>query len=56
MHLFILGANGKTGKQLIDLALARSHQVTAFVRHPIKSRESIHGCRWYVATRLALTN
>ena len=36
MHLFILGANGKTGTQLIDLALARSHQVTAFVRSPQK--------------------
>jgi putative NADH-flavin reductase len=36
MRLFILGANGKTGTQLIDLALARSHQVTAFVRSPQK--------------------
>jgi putative NADH-flavin reductase len=36
MRLFILGANGKTGTQLIDLALARGHQVTAFVRSPAK--------------------
>src|SRR3989442_10359670 len=36
MKLFILGANGKTGTQLIDLALARTHQVTAFVRSPEK--------------------
>ena len=36
MNLFILGANGKTGTQLIDLALARGHQVTAFVRSPKK--------------------
>jgi putative NADH-flavin reductase len=36
MRLFILGANGKTGTQLIDLALARTHQVTAFVRSPEK--------------------
>jgi putative NADH-flavin reductase len=36
MRLFILGANGKTGTQLIDLALARGHQVTAFVRSPEK--------------------
>ena len=32
MRLLILGANGKTGTQLVDLALARDHEVTAFVR------------------------
>jgi putative NADH-flavin reductase len=36
MRLLILGANGKTGRQLVDLALARGHQVTAFVRSPAK--------------------
>jgi putative NADH-flavin reductase len=36
MRLFILGANGKTGTQLVDLALARGHEVTAFVRSPAK--------------------
>ena len=36
MRLFVLGANGNTGTQLIDLALARDHQVTAFVRSPEK--------------------
>ena len=36
MRLFILGANGKTGTQLVDLALARDHDVTAFVRSPAK--------------------
>ncbi|PYQ02666.1 MAG: hypothetical protein DMF82_15390 [Acidobacteria bacterium] len=36
MKLFILGANGKTGTQLVDLALARGHQFTAFVRSPGK--------------------
>jgi putative NADH-flavin reductase len=36
MRLFILGANGHTGTQLIDLALARGHEVTAFVRSPGK--------------------
>lgn len=36
MRLFILGANGHTGTQLIDLALARGHEVTAFVRSPDK--------------------
>jgi putative NADH-flavin reductase len=36
VRLFILGANGKTGTQLIDLALARGQEVTAFVRSPAK--------------------
>ena len=36
MRLFILGATGGTGRQLIDQALARGHQVTAFVRSPEK--------------------
>jgi putative NADH-flavin reductase len=36
MNLFILGATGKTGVELVDLALARGHHVTAFVRSPAK--------------------
>ena len=36
MRLFILGANGNTGTQLIDLGLARTNEVTAFVRSPEK--------------------
>ncbi len=36
MRLFILGASGKTGTQLIELGLARGHEVTAFVRSPGK--------------------
>ncbi len=36
MKLFILGANGKAGTQLIDVGLARGHEVTAFVRSPAK--------------------
>jgi putative NADH-flavin reductase len=36
VKLFIIGATGHTGTQIIDLALARSHDVTAFVRSPQK--------------------
>jgi putative NADH-flavin reductase len=36
MRLFILGATGGPGRQLIDQALARGHEVTAFVRSPEK--------------------
>jgi len=36
MRIFILGANGHIGTQLMDLALARNHHVTAFVRSPEK--------------------
>jgi putative NADH-flavin reductase len=36
MRLFILGANGGTGRQLIDQALEHGSEVTAFVRSPEK--------------------
>jgi putative NADH-flavin reductase len=35
MRLFVLGATGRTGVELLDLALA-NHEVTAFVRTPEK--------------------
>src|SRR5579862_5484808 len=36
MRVFVLGATGRTGVELLDLALARGHSVTAFVRSPRK--------------------
>lgn len=36
MRLFIIGASGNTGTHLIDVGLARGHEVTAFVRSPSK--------------------
>ena len=36
MRLFVLGATGRTGIELLELALERHHQVTAFVRSPEK--------------------
>jgi putative NADH-flavin reductase len=36
MRLFVLGATGHTGAHILDLALARSHPVTAFTRSPEK--------------------
>jgi putative NADH-flavin reductase len=36
MQLFILGATGGIGRALVDQALERGHQVTAFVRSPQK--------------------
>ena len=36
MRLFLLGATGNTGTHLVDLALARGHTVTAFVRSPAR--------------------
>ena len=36
MRLFILGATGRIGRQLVDQALERHHHVTAFVRSPQK--------------------
>jgi putative NADH-flavin reductase len=34
--MLVLGATGRTGKEVIDIALARGHEVTAFVRSPAK--------------------
>jgi putative NADH-flavin reductase len=36
MRLFILGATGGIGRELVNQALARHHRVTAFVRSPHK--------------------
>jgi len=36
MKLFVLGATGKTGSEIVSLALTRGHTVTAFVRSPEK--------------------
>jgi putative NADH-flavin reductase len=36
MRLFILGATGGVGQELVDQALVREHHVTAFVRTPQK--------------------
>lgn len=36
MRLFVIGANGRTGKEILDLARGRGHEVTAFVRSPDK--------------------
>ncbi|MBO0725178.1 MAG: NAD(P)H-binding protein [Blastocatellia bacterium] len=38
MKLLVIGATGRTGTELVDLALARGHEVTAFVRSPQKIR------------------
>jgi putative NADH-flavin reductase len=40
MRLFVIGATGKTGTEIVDLALARGHEVTAFVRSPQKVRQA----------------
>jgi putative NADH-flavin reductase len=40
MRLFVLGANGRTGTEILELARTRGHQVTAFVRSPQKLEPS----------------
>lgn len=34
MKLFVIGATGRTGKEIVRQALARGHELTAFVRSP----------------------
>ena len=41
MRLFVIGANGKTGTEILDLARMRGHAVTAFVRSPEKLRLAV---------------
>lgn len=36
MRIFLLGSTGRTGGHMLDVALARGHGVTAFVRSPGK--------------------
>ncbi|WP_027894225.1 NAD(P)-dependent oxidoreductase [Calidithermus chliarophilus] len=36
MKITVLGATGRTGKQLVEQALAAGHEVRAFVRNPAK--------------------
>jgi uncharacterized protein YbjT (DUF2867 family) len=36
MRLFVMGANGRIGGAILDLAYTRGHQITAFVRSPEK--------------------
>lgn len=48
LRIFVLGATGGTGRTLIDQAVARGHQVTAFVRSPQKlgaPREGVTMCQ-----------
>jgi putative NADH-flavin reductase len=33
-RLFVIGATGRTGQEIVQQALARGHQVTAFIRSP----------------------
>jgi putative NADH-flavin reductase len=38
VRVFVMGATGHTGGEIVDLALHRGHEVTAFVRSPEKIR------------------
>ena len=44
MRLFVIGANGRTGREILDLARARGHEITAFVRSP-EALEQMPGIR-----------
>lgn len=48
MKLLIIGGTGRTGRQLVEQALAAGHEITALVRNPEKtpvSRERLHVLR-----------
>jgi putative NADH-flavin reductase len=43
MRLFLLGATGNSGRRILEFALERGHQVTAFVRNQGKLLEILGG-------------
>lgn len=45
MNLFLLGATGRTGKWILEAALARGHRVTALVREPVSRLRPNAGLR-----------
>jgi putative NADH-flavin reductase len=40
MRIIVFGASGKTGREIIQQGLERGHDVTAFVRNPVKLKIS----------------
>ncbi len=53
MRLLIVGASGRTGRLLVELALARGHEVTALVRDPARFSAARPGLRVLVGDVLA---
>lgn len=45
MNITVFGANGKTGRQVVERALAAGHTVTAFVRDPAKAPQVAPGAQ-----------
>jgi len=43
MRIAIFGASGRTGRQLVEQAVAEGHQVTAIVRNPDGLAPALHG-------------
>jgi putative NADH-flavin reductase len=43
MRIAIFGASGRTGRQLVEQAVAKGHQVTAIVRYPDGPPSDLHG-------------
>src|SRR5262245_35899357 len=43
MRIAILGASGRTGRHLVEQAVAQGHQVTAIVRNPDGLPSGLHG-------------
>jgi putative NADH-flavin reductase len=64
MRILIFGATGGTGRQLVDQALERGHQTTAFVRtaaklaarHPLLRVVQGDALDWTIVQPGALTN
>jgi putative NADH-flavin reductase len=49
MRIAVFGATGRTGRLVVDEALARGHAVVAIARHPPAEHASRPGLRWAAA-------
>jgi len=56
MRIFTIGATGHTGTQIIDLALSRGHEVTAFVHRRRRFTVKMRGFMSQQATLMASNN
>ena len=54
MKVVVFGASGKTGKEIVEQALAQDHEVTAFVREP--SRMTLENETMSMGDRLRLVS
>lgn len=57
MRIFVIGATGATGQQIVDRGLTQGHDITALVRNPDKfemQHKSLHVVKGDILDRVSL--